>query len=140
MAEVKRLKHENQGLKLALREANLRAAAIEGRLERQQYEAAGFARGILNELDLDSAINSYKFSRETYIGRVVGSRAAPAITVGLEGDEDTDVVTLQDMAFVPRARVAAIKGVGSKAMDAIDAAMTEHGLEWGEPEPEEVAA
>jgi hypothetical protein len=43
-------------------------------------------------------------------------------------------ITLEDLAFHARQEIAAIKGVGPKAMDELDAAMAERGLEWPDAE------
>ena len=46
--------------------------------------------------------------------------------------EDADLLTLEEVAEAGRENVSAIKGVGRRTLDCIEAAMTERDLAWAE--------
>lgn len=140
MAALEKLRAENSELRLKLRESELRAGALRHalaeRTKRIAWHGQSLSKEASAEVDLDLAALSYKFDNEVFIGRALGGfgPAVDAITVALGGDPQTDITTLQDLAYVSRAQVAAAQRVGPKTMEKLDAAMREHGFEWVDAE------
>lgn len=130
------MRAENLELRRKLREAQLQVQGLRGVLGDCASRTAGIAAmakgAVRGEEALRSAIRWQKLDKETYLRKAVGSEngvAADKIDDAL-AESLGGIVTVEDLQFLPRATVAGIRGVGPKAMSAMDAAFEERGLTW----------
>lgn len=128
------MKAENLDLRLKLRRAQLEIEGLRGLLMGTAVRSAEMALNATREAALQSAITGQKLEKETYLRKAVGSEngvAADKIDDAL-AESLGGVVTVEDLQYLPRATVAFIRGVGPKLMMALDAALAERDLRWGE--------
>jgi len=77
------------------------------------------------------AVHYYKFDKECPVIKCgLPAKGLYAIEGHVDGDSRPSIVTLEDLTLYTRDEIAAIDGVGPKAMKMLDAAMAERGLTW----------
>lgn len=111
-----------------------------GLLRREARETQLYLDAVVRMLGKDRVeqdIGGWQFKNETPIDMLndrkdLSAQAFQAIRALWPGRGK--LVTLEDLASFTREEIAALPGVGPKAMAALDAAMSEHGLEWADAE------
>jgi hypothetical protein len=133
------LRDEIFDLRLQLREQELRVAGYKRLIEDIAGNVGWLARKVLaswkgtDEEALRSAISTHKYKDEPELPRLPG-RSRDFVYEAAGFSPLDDIVSLTDLSFVTREKVASAKGVGPTTMAALDEAMADAGLSWTESE------